>query len=256
MVNKNPARFIKKRRNKNARKLFHKVIKYFVFCYLKSIHDKVTYSLAYIEKDTKIKVEDFLKDRFVIDYLRKRENKLAYQEQLFVQSGMKIRDIENLLFFPETEVEYVQGSFLRNDKIDVLVTNLPLDDYWADVDNESIYFVFEFKRLKNTSKNPAYLTDTEKFVNRKYSQFRFPYNGMVGLVEKSSISINEIIEDLEEKLQKHSIIKSIPNKGKILKPFNLIGFEKCKISSHQHNSEARTIDVIHMFFDYSKIIVP
>ena len=163
-------------------------------------------------------------------------------------------EIEGLLFFPETETEYTQSTILRDDKIDVFITNLLLTDNWHDVEKEDLYFVFEFKRLLNTKKNLNYLSDTQKFVERKYSQFRFPFNGMIGLVEKSSVSISKIIEDIEKKLKQHQIIKSIDKDGEFLTNYSIENFKYCKISRHNHNSQKGTIEVFHLFFDYSEII--
>lgn len=257
MNNPNAKRFIKKRRNSNARKLFIKVLGYFVFCYEQVISEEKQYSYTYISKKTSSTVEDFLKKRFVFDYLRKRKLQLTYQNQLSQNLGRNTTEIETLYFYPEPEAEYTQNDLLKSDKIDVLVTNLPLKDDWSDVEKEDLYFVFEYKRLLNKTKNASYITDTQKFVDRKYTFFRFPFNGMVGIIEKSKIPVLDIIEDIETKLKNSTTIKSIESDGKILSPFIIPSttFNYCRLATHYHNNNQGKIEVFHLFFDYSKILI-
>jgi len=255
MPNSRATIFVQNRRNSNARKLFLKVVGYFAYCYQKIIQDKVTYSESYVKQHTSSQLEDYLKKRLVHDYLRKRENKLAYQEIISAQISRRFNGLENLLFYSEPEEEFVQNEIERRDKIDILVANLGLSDNWNDVDRESLHFVFECKRLLNTRKSDEYLSDTVKFIQRSYSSFRFPFNGMLGFVEKGTIPVLEIIEDIEKRLSNHTIIKSIKSGNKILQFVEIDSFDFCRLSQHQHNSQNSEIEVIHLFFDYSGVIV-
>jgi hypothetical protein len=255
MHNPQPNIFIQKRRNSNARKLFVKVVGYFTYCYQKIIDDKTTYSESYVNQKTSYKLEDYLKTRFVLDYLRKRNNKLSYQKLLSQKLNRQFNGIENLHFHSEPEEEFIQDGIEKRDKIDIHVTNLGLVDNWNDVDNENLYFAFECKRLLNTKKSNDYLSDTIKFTTRNYSSFRFPFNGMLGFVENSSISIREIIDDLENRLVNHATINSVKYSGKIWHPFEIENFEYCRLSKHRHDSSNTCIEIFHLFLDYSEIIV-
>ena len=119
---------------------------------------------------------------------------------------------------------------------------------------EDIYFAIECKRLKNTTSvdSALYVTDIQKFVERQY-KFRFPFEGMIGFVEKSSILIDVIIDDINKRLRNHSTIRTIQE----LTPFAIHKkFEYCRLSKHNKNvPKVFTIEVYHLFFDYSRIIV-
>ncbi|MEL6717339.1 MAG: hypothetical protein AAFO82_15740 [Bacteroidota bacterium] len=239
--------FIKQRRNSNARKLFLKIIDYVVFCYNNILQDQITYSKKYCLENTAYHLEDYLKIRLVVDYLQKRDNKLncSYPNEIL-----------ELEFNYETEKEYMQEGKLKSDKIDVIVSNLNLNNQWNDIERENLYFVFECKRLLNKSKSNLYLSDIEKFVQREYTAFRFPFNGLIGFVEKSTFSINEIIEDIDHKLQKHELINSVSKNDEelIMQPYQINHFKNGRISKHLHINKG-DIEVFHLFFDYSAIIV-
>ena len=95
------------------------------------------------------------------------------------------------------------------------------------------------------------MTDIQKFVEREHT-FRFPFEGMIGFVEKSSISIDAIINDINERLRNHSNIITAQK----LIPFPIKDFDYCRISKHNKNHPIRIlIEVYHLFFDYSNLIV-
>lgn len=244
-MNKDARKFTRKR-VRYSKKLFLQVLEYVVFCYnrLKQDNKEKQYviSQSFCRDHTNFSFEDWLKTRLIEDYLQQLRIHFHY-------SG--IREIR---FNSETEKWYEDRTGrIKKDKIDIFISNLGLQGYWAGKVEEDIYFAFECKRLKNTSKNSeerGYLSDIQKFVSRKY-KFRFPFTGMIGFVEKSSISIDDIINDINKRLQKSSNIITIQE----LTPFKVKNFKYCRLSKHKKTFPRNIpIEVYHLFFDYSKII--
>jgi hypothetical protein len=229
-----------------TRKKFDDITGYFIYCYKQILHDHVKLSQTDCKQKTRLDFEFCLKENLV-SYLQNPSNKIK----------CNIKNIITIDFQQETNKTYKQDGIKSVDEIDIFVSNLGLNSTWDSVNNENIYFAFECKRLKNTSKNNDYISDIEKFIQRDYWQtgFRFPFNGLIGFVEKSTISIEMIIDDIDIKLQKHPLIKSLHENGRIILKSNNQKFNYAKTSKHKHNSTPYIIEVVHLFFDYSEIII-
>jgi len=228
-----------------SEKLFSKVLEYFVFCYYRLLNDSIKISQTYCHKNTAHDFEFCLKNSLV-QYLQDQRNKIAFRD----------KSVQRTEYQLETNKTYIQDGIERRDMIDIYVSNLGLQSAWNSINAEDIYFAFECKRLKNNEKNAEYITDIVKFVNRDYWQtgYRFPYNGLIGFLEKGETSINDIIEDIDTKIQNSNTIKSILTKNNVLYDCPTVDFELCKISKHKHNSVSLVIEVYHIFLDYSEII--
>jgi hypothetical protein len=243
-MNENAHKFTEKRAIKLSKKRFIQVVEYVVFCYnlLKKDNEqnKICYSKK--KKPKSIAFENWLKIRFVEDYLQQYKGHLACYSQ-----------IEKIRFDYETVKTYIDPTGeIREDKIDVFISNLGLQEYWGTVTEENIYFALECKRLKNTSHNADYVTDIQKFVERQHI-FRFPFEGMIGFVEKSSISIDAIINDINERIRSHSGI--VTTQELTYFPIHE-NFHYCRFSKHCKSRPKRiSIEVYHLFFDYSNLIV-
>jgi hypothetical protein len=239
-MNKGSRKFARKRAISHSKKLFLQLLEYVTFCYSCLKQNKICYSESWCKNNTAFSFEEWLKIRFIEDYLRK------FREHFHCSK------IETIRFYPETQPNYKDmAGKIRGDKIDIFITNLGLQRYWNGIVEEDIYFAIECKRLKNRSKNAEYLTDIQKFVTREY-KFRFPFTGMIGFVEKSSISIDDIIDDINQRLQNSSAITTIQE----LTPFGLNKFNYCRVSKHEKITSNDPIEVYHLFFDYSNIIIP
>ncbi len=228
-----------------SKKLFITLIKHTTFCYAQLIKksedveiDIPPYSRDYCKKHTKFKFEDYLKKEFVNKYLQEQKKNFGSLA------------IERIDFQYETEKDYTKDGIKASDKTDIFISNLGLQTHWSKIKREDIYFVFECKILKNTSKNNAYIGDIQKFVEREY-KFRFPFEGMIGFVEKSSKPIDEIIADINRRLQNSSDITTTQK----LTPFTVKNFDYCRLSKHKKITSPNSIEVYHLFFDYSKVIV-
>jgi hypothetical protein len=249
LINKHAEAFVQKRATKHSKKLFLYVLEYVVFCYKclrrNNAEKQVCYSKSYCRNHTSFFFEDWLKVRLIEDYLQQLRSYFHY-------SGIK-----DIRFESETEKIYKDGTGkIKKDKIDIYITNLGLQRYWANADivEEDLYFTIECKRLRDTSKNAeesGYLSDIRKFVEREY-KFRFPFTGMVGFVEKGSMPIEDIINDINKRLQKSSTIHTTQE----LTPFEVKDFQYCRLSKHRNIFLLnRSIEVYHLFLDYSRIII-
>ncbi len=238
-MSRDARKFTQNRAIKHSKKLFFQVLEYVAFCYNRLKQDNRKYSKSYCRNNTSFTFEDWLKIRFIKDYLRQLKAYFHYSS------------IQAIHFFSETEPDYkdMTGK-TRGDRIDIFITNLGLQNYWSNVVAEDIYFVIECKRLKNFSGNTAYLTDIQKFVEREYD-FRFPFTGMIGFVEKSSISIDKIIDDINIRLQKSSNITTTQE----LTSFEIENFSHCRLSKHIRTASRTPIEVYHLFFDYADVII-
>lgn len=228
--------FVKNNAIKASRKLFIDILRYIIFCYFQLLREKVTYSEKYVADKTSHHLEDYLKFRLVEDYLQKLKNEFDKN---------RIRKIH---FQCETQKEYVEDNKIAIDKIDIFVSNLSLQKYWS-TSEESIYFAIECKRLKNTSKNPPYIEDIKKFTGREYN-FRIPISGMIAFVEKSSLSFNDIVSDINKKLDSDSDIAT----NDTLKLFPIDDKFHFSFRSNHSRTPSGTIELFHLLFDYSLII--
>jgi len=231
-------------KNDVTKTMFLNIQQYMVYCYDKLFSDNVKYSKKTCKESTSLKFEDYLKFQFIDNYLNQPANKRE----------CNIYDILTITFQAEVEKLYAIDNYTQTDKIDIFVSNLNLDYFGQDTAQEDIYFAFECKRLANNSKNNDYINDIVKFVEREY-KFRLPYNGMIGFVEKYNNSIEAIISDIEHRLQKHSSIKSISFNDSILQIDQAKNDSYSRYSVHKHNTQKLQIEIGHLFFDYSKIVI-
>jgi len=247
-MRQNANKFARKRVIKEPKKLFFQVIEYIAFCYNYLVQDNAQGNVYYSQSDPAhnktYHFEDWLKVRFMEDYLQKQRNNFHHD------------DVREMRFYSESEKSFTDlDGKIKRDKIDIFITNLNLgsQNYWAkNAVEEDIYFVVECKRLKGNSKNVEYLTDIQKFVERQYKT-RFLFTGMIAFIEKSSISIDKIIADINTKLQKHTHITTTQT----LTLFPINNFQYCRLSKHEQSFPPHNlIEVYHLFFDYSNIIVP
>ena len=233
-------KFIQKRKIRHAKVLFLQTLEYVVFCYNRLKQDNEKTTVCYRKTDVDFAFEDWLKIRLVEDYLQQQRDHFHYST------------IKEIRFQYETEKMYKDTkNKQRRDKIDIFITNLGLQTYWSGVVEEDVYFSIECKRLKNRSKNAEYLTDIQKFTEREY-KFRFLFEGMIGFVEKSSIDIVTIINDINKRLQDTPSIITTQE----LTPFKVKNFQYHRLSKHKKNFPPNAqFEVHHLFFDYSNMIV-
>lgn len=237
-------RFITSRSNKTAltQKRIEEVLWYITECYMILQKEKRTYSKSWCAKYTKFHFEDYLKMKFVDDYLI--ENKALIQG--------KFSALEEINFSYETikrftDSEEVEGS----DKIDIYINKLGLQNIWKERD-EHIYFAMECKRISKFSDSKKYIEDIQKFCNRKYKQTRLPFEGMIAFLENKKVPHKTVAENLNRRLKEDSIITTIEFLTN--EKFNP-SFNGSYQSLHKKQSINITFTIYHLLFDYSENIV-
>ena len=243
-MNSSARQFVEPRKIKIIQKRVLEILNYIIFCYRQLCNDnqcgKTVYSKQYVKDNTSSHFEDYLKKEFVDNYLQ--QLKKSYPNSKFIQ---------NVLFQYETVKRFIANGIERDDKIDIIINNIGLQEYWKYEVVENIYFAIECKILNNTLNNSEYLKDIWKFTRRKYIQLRLPFEGMIGFIEYSTIPFKKIIDDLNNKLNAHKEIKTIAFLTNIEICHN---FNSSYMSEHLKQFDPSRFKIYHLFFDYSKLI--
>lgn len=240
----NASEFISARKNPLAltERRIHAIMQYFIYCYQLQTADKVTHSKSRL--NTKLKFEDVLKSKLVDDYLRKNK-------EFFKSINSTIEDI----YFGKEEMEIYADNvdIEQEDKIDISIRELGLQKIWSGDNKDEIYFAVECKRITKLGDASLYVSDIQKFVDRKYTQKRIPFEGMLGFIEDDTIDHNAVAKAVNKKLAEATTIKTVAN----LIAVNMTpGFSGSYKSSHKKNyTPNQSFSVNHLLFDYSKIVV-
>ncbi len=211
--------------NEYISKRFRQVSDYIIECYV-------------ILRNDGNKIEDFNEDKIrnilVADYLRKRDLKKKY-------------GLSDLRFEPEPGT--IDKNYKNTGYIDIKILNITVGNYG----DEDEYFVFECKRLQNRGKNEYYIDGgIVRFSENTYAD-TMPIAGMIGFVEKSSISIDRIVDDINDRLKKHGSIA--PPKSTLLSPITISSkVEFTYESKHDRDSNCQ-LSLIHLMLDFSDILV-
>lgn len=218
------------------------LVGYFIYCYEKLSNDGVRYSKKWIQTNTAFTIEDFLKMRFVDDYL------IANKKYLYT----KISALEHINFSYETQKPYEdEKNIERSDKIDVFINKIGLQDIWQTPD-EHLYLAVECKRINELSDNKAYLNDIRKFCQRNYRQLRLPFEGMMAFVESNKLTADQISKDLNQRLKAVSDFTTTKSLSHERISDN---FSSSYQSSHIRKIKDTHFNIYHLYFDYSNIIL-
>lgn len=140
--------FILNRRYSITESRIRNILWYVVECYTILRKEGLSYSKQEVKQNTTIAFEDYLRNRFIQDYLVKNKSLLK----------QKISVLEEINFLCETQKEYIdsQDNKQKPDKIDIYINKLGLKDVWKDND-ENIYFAIECKRIERLSDSAKYI---------------------------------------------------------------------------------------------------
>jgi hypothetical protein len=235
--------FIQNRKNTITKYRIEKIIWYIIECYLLVAKNKEKYSKIWVKENTTLKFENFLRNRFVEDYLS-RNKTILIQE---------ISCLNEINFTYETEKEYIdtQDNKIKSDKIDIYINKLGLQNEWKNND-ENIYFALECKRIEKLSDVTRYISDIRKFVNRKHMNTRLPFEGQIAFIENKSICHKTFRKKVNCNLKNNT---SIITKSS-LDPINLNDkYDGSYLSEHQRKTSQQNFSIYHLFFDYSNIVV-
>lgn len=241
-MNPNIPQFFLKRKTQYSETVFKMVSDYLIFCYFKLLASKIVYSKKYISEHTAISLENYLRDRFLYEFIQKSKN----EYKLFNPDNFKV--IASFLYFAEVQTLFNKESKLRASKIDIFVTNLSNNLMGNNV-VEQIYFDFECKRLNKYLKKEYVAHGIKRHLERDFEN-GFPFTGMIGFVEDGSI--DQIVNDINKvlKKQKKSIISNIEYLRHVKLNNNFKNFYKSKHLKANSNE----FNIYHLFFDYSNIL--
>jgi hypothetical protein len=244
MINK-ASTFIKNRGNKTAvtSSRIDAIVWYVAECYQLIKNDKPQYDFKKLKITSRIKQEDYLRFRFVTDYLR--------QNKSLIKS--KWSDLSEIEFHCEEQFEYFDLIEKKEnaDKIDISVSRLGLQEVWND-SSENIYFAIECKRIKILSDCEDYTLDTENFANRNYTSTRLPFEGQLAFIENSTLNHSNVSIEINRRLPTRTQLET-EQKLKSIKKHTL--FNACYHSIHYRNTTPKQMfEVYHLLFDYSLFV--
>lgn len=233
---------------------FIKVLEYIVFCYELQLFDKQQYSQNECEQNTSNgnRFEECLTEHLV-SYLQNNKQALDFGND---EIDFEVRDDVRNPYFLENKSKH---QFIDVAFTGFLTKTERLTDF-AGLVREKIYFPFEAKRVNkmnfNTQKQesniPEYAEEVTKFLENRIYQHRFPYEGMIGYIEKAHKELNKIILDVNRALSK------LETTTQNLQPYTLSNsdFKYCHLSKHTKNDENKTNkEIYHLFLNYSTIVV-
>lgn len=218
----------------------HYILSYVLECYRLLKSNDQTYSAKEIRSQTKIKPEDYLRTRFVNDYLRK---------QLHLLKPFKMDEV----FFGKEQIEeyYDHSGVEQEDKIDIYVRDAALKNYWGA--GEEVYFAIECKRVQTLSDTQKYVLDIAKFANRNHTHTRLPFEGQVAFIESINIIHSQVAENVNVRLSQTTTIETI----KPLAPLKLHSTVDCTyLSEHKKaTGKKEPFHIYHLLLDYSTVVV-
>jgi len=239
--------FVQRRINAITEKHIKIILWYVVECYLRVLKKQEKYSKVYVKNNTNLKFENYLRNRFVEDYLIENKDLLK----------QKTLALNNINFTYETEKEYVdfQDNKEKSDKIDIFINKLGLQKEWKEQD-ENLYFAIECKRIKNLDNDitgkSGYISDIEKFCNRNHIKTRLPFEGQIAFIENQNITHTDLCNKVNYLLQNQKAIITNTFLDKIILNDK---FDSSYLSQHQRNTSQQNFSIYHLFFNYSSVVV-
>lgn len=241
-MNPKVPQFFLKRKIQYSERVFRMVSDYFIFCYFKLLTSKIVYSKKYISEHTSISFENYLRDRFLYEFIQKHKNEYKLYNPDYYQV------IASFLYLAEVQTLFNQESKLRTSKIDIFVTNLNKDLLGNKV-VEQIYFDFECKRLNNNLKKEYVSNGIKRHLERDFEN-GYPFTGMIGFVEDGSI--DKIVNDINKILKRQN--ESTFSNIEYLRYVKLNYDFKNSYKSKHLKSNSIEFNIFHLLFDYSNIL--
>lgn len=241
----NVSAFIQNR--KDVLSITHKriryILSYVIECHRLFLNDNITYSQTWVQQNTTFHFEDYLKFKFLDDYLI--PNKYLLRSVL--------SELEEINFAAETQQRFIDTDGKQKpDKIDICINKLGLQNEWKEPD-ENIYFVIECKRIKQISDTSDYILDIQKFCNRNYTNLRLPFEGQIAFIENSTLSHTNVADKINKHLKTSPTITTDLYLSKIKLHSAIAG---SYYSSHKKNFNKNIqFSIFHLMFDYSGVVL-
>jgi hypothetical protein len=219
------------------------ILWYVLECHRIFILENKTYSQMWVQNNTTLHFEDYLKFEFIENYLI--PNKKLVKD--------KLSDLGEINFAAETQKRYIDTDGKQKpDKIDICINKLGLQREWNEFD-ENIYFAIECKRIRQLSDTKDYILDIEKFCKRNYTSLRLPFEGQIAFFENSELLISQIVKDIDKRLASSKIIST----NQFLKSIKIHDQLDCAyLSKHLRDfNDKSNFSIYHLLLDYSKVVV-
>ncbi len=222
------------------------ILWYVAECY--NIHQQSrplpTFSKSFVSTATTHKFEDFLKFKFVNDYLI--PNKSLLQN--------RVSALEEITFQAETQKTYIDSTDGKEkpDKIDIYINKLGLQNEWKQND-EHVYFAIECKRINSSQSYAGYVGDIEKLTTRNHTNLRLPFEGMIGFIEDKNITHSIASIQVTNRLKKS---QTIVTSQYLTITLLHNAFNASYVSKHNKSFGPESpFTLYHLFFDFSENIV-
>lgn len=217
------------------------IMRYVIDCYLFMLDEKPQYSISKTKKETTYKFEEYLTSRLVEDYLNTRLTFFSHSH------------LSKIQFTTETTRKYIDTKDQKEkpDKIDIYITNLHLDKELNS--NPQPYLAIECKRIYKSSSFDEYISDIQKFTERKHTQTRLPFEGQLAYIENSIYDHHKTVISIIQKLEIHPSIVTTQS----LKPIQFHEtFDASYSSVHLRSFKEKTaFSIYHLFFNYTGIVI-
>lgn len=226
-----------------GQKNIENILWYILECYNMILSNKKTYSLSKINK-SKIKPENYLRNKFVDEYLREYTH--LFQNKFNTQYIYFDKDSE------ETCVDQDNNEY--TDKIDIYIRNKALQESWSQEKN--VYFALECKRIDILSDTQKYIDEDTlgKFIERKHIGFRLPYEGQLAFVQQKKNTSRKVADEINNRLSNND--KTKKHTIDSLNSIKINEVNDCVfMSKHVRDYSKKEFVIYHLLLDYSDIVV-
>ena len=223
------------------------VFRYVIYCYQKMTTEGKTYKKADFlnEAKTRFNLEERLSEKLVNDYLGICDN-IEYYKRIISDKP----DVE-IYFNLESKQSYTENHTIKDDFIDIKIQETGISNILREAGiQEQIHLALECKVIENGYSD--YVSDIQKMCNRPYNSPRLNFEGQIAFITNSNYSHSSVKDGINKNL---SVNKKIST-SQLLDLINLTPtFNASYLSKHIRNHNKQSIEIYHLMFDYSKVVL-
>lgn len=217
------------------------ILCYVIDNYKLLVADGIKYDLSKIKETSTYKIEDYLSNELVDNYLKMNLH-LINNSQL-----------NKIIMTKQSEELYTDAIDKRDkpDKIDIYITNLNMNRFLEDNPVQP-YFAIECKRIRKQSCIKEYVSDIRKFCNREYRLTRLPLEGQIAFIENPEYNADYVSTEINKELELQNDIttKKYLDRELLHSEFN-DSYHSIHLKNFSPNSP---YSIYHLFFDYSSTV--
>ncbi len=218
------------------------ILCYVIDNYKLLVADGTKYDLSKIKETSTYKIEDYLSNELVDNYLKINMH-LINNSQL-----------SKIIITKQSEEQYQDVIDKKNkpDKIDIYITNLNLGRFLEDNPVQP-YFAIECKRIRKRSCIKEYVSDIRKFCNREYRLTRLPIEGQIAFIENPGYNSEYVSTEInkELKLQNDITTKKYLDRELLHPEFN-DSYHSVHVKNFAPNNP---FSIYHLLFNYQALLV-